>query len=327
MGSGRWDSDSYRSYSSSTSSMDAGARFSASTSAHDVLKGHTAHLNPTGVKSALNPTGTRTRESRDSADNPNSTPIIVGLDVTGSMGRVINYLAGTAMGTLFEEILTRKPVPDPHLMFMGIGDAEAGDQVPLQVSQFEADNRIVKQLTDLYLEGGGGGNEHESYNLPWYYAATHTSTDAFEKRQRKGYLFTVGDESVPGPLRRQDIKRVVGDEVERDFSNEELLTMAGRMYHVFHVMVGEGDFAGRNERKVREAWSRVLGQHALWLPDHRKLSELIVSAIQVNEGADADAVSRSWGGDTSLVVANAVRGLSASSGSTAGDGTAGVTRL
>lgn len=323
MGSGRWDSDSYAGYSKATSHMDHRARFTSSTTAHDVLRGKTAHLNPVGVKSALNPTGTRTRESRDSADNPCSTPIIVALDVTGSMGRVINELAGKGLGTLFEEILKRKPVTDPHLMFMGVGDAEAGDSAPLQVSQFEADNRIVTQLTDLYLEGGGGGNDHESYNLPWYFAAVHTATDAFEKRGKKGYLFTIGDESVPGPLRKIDIKRVIDDDVERDFSNEELLSMVGKMYNVYHVIVAEGSFASSHSRMVREAWSRVLQQRALWLSDHHNLAEVIVSAIQVNEGADVDTVVGSWKGGTAVVVKDAIGGLTAAAAAMGG----GVVRL
>jgi hypothetical protein len=56
-------------------------------------------------------------------------------------------------------------------------------------------------------------------------------------------------------------------------------------------------------------WNKVLGQRALWLSDHKKLAEVVVSAIQVNEGADVGAVSDSWSGDTSVVVRSAVGGL------------------
>ncbi|HAO33838.1 MAG TPA: hypothetical protein DCQ84_12920, partial [Candidatus Competibacteraceae bacterium] len=57
--------------------------------------------------------------------------------------------------------------------------------------------RIARQLRRLWLEKGGGGNACESYTLPWYFAATHTAIDCFEKRGKKGYLFTVGDEEPP----------------------------------------------------------------------------------------------------------------------------------
>ena len=82
-------------------------------------------------------------------------------------------------GIMVEEILARKPVSDPHILCMGIGDVLC-DQAPLQVTQFEADIRIAEQLEKLWLEKGGGGNSCESYNLPWYFAAMHTAIDCFE---------------------------------------------------------------------------------------------------------------------------------------------------
>jgi hypothetical protein len=219
-------------------------------------------------------------------------------------------LAREGLGTLFTEMLDRKPISDPHLMFMAIGDATC-DQAPLQVSQFEADIRIVEQLAGIYLEGHGGGNGFESYNLPWYFAAYHTSIDSFEKHGRKGYLFTVGDEEYPDDLTPEQIMRVCGDEVQGPISNKDLLAAAERMYHVFHIVVEEGNHARRHLDKVLTSWGANLGQRVLRLSDYTKLSEVIVSAIQIVEGADAAVVAKSWSGDTALVVANATRGLSA----------------
>jgi hypothetical protein len=93
-------------------------------------------------------------------------------------------------------------------MFMAIGDANC-DKAPLQVSQFEADKRIIDQLTQIYLEHSGGGNDFESYNLPWYFAANHTVHDSMEKRGKRGYLFTVGDEETPQDLTRDQINHII----------------------------------------------------------------------------------------------------------------------
>ena len=150
------------------------------------------------------------RESRDSKDNPKSTPVIVALDVTGSMGMLADVIAREGLGVLFNAILDLKPISDPHVMFMGVGDANC-DSAPLQVSQFEADNRIVEQLTQLFIEHGGGGNNFESYNLPWYFGARHTEHDSLIKRGKRGYLFTVGDEEAPEALTVAQIEEVIGD--------------------------------------------------------------------------------------------------------------------
>jgi len=292
MGSGSWSPSDWTTYSSSVKSKPTDKIF---TSTH-------------GIKDTLDPKGVNVRESRDSVDNPQSTAIIVALDVTGSMGMIAETLAREGLGVLFSEILDRKPVTNPHLMFMAIGDA-ACDQAPLQVSQFEADNRIVDQLTDIWLEGHGGGNDTESYDFPWYFAAQHTSIDCFEKRGKKGYLFTVGDEESPNGLTADQLARFVGDKVQGDFSPEELLVMAQRMYHVFHVIVEEGSHARSYPKEVLSSWQKLLGQKVLRLSDHTKLSEVIISAIQVVEGADKKAVAASWSGSTSLVVKRAINDL------------------
>lgn len=265
----------------------------------------------TRMKPALNPAKITMRESRDSDDSLPSTPIIVGIDVTGSMGVLAETLVKRGLRPLFEEILDRKPVTDPHVMAMAIGDAWF-DQAPLQVTQFEADIRVAEQIQDLFIEGGGGGNQYESYNLPWYFAATKTATDAWQKRGRKGYLFTVGDEPCPPVLEASHIKRVFGTGAQRDLPTADVLAMAARRYEVFHVVVEEGSFARSRLDVVMKSWTEVLGQRVLRLSDHEKLSEVIVSAIEITEGKDASAVAASWSGDTSRVVEKAVKGLTLS---------------
>ena len=171
MGSGSWDSSAWTDYSKSVHSSGVDKIY--------ISRGLDAYLDPKNAK---------IRESRDSADNPNSTAIIVDFDVTGSMGMLAEHIAKEDLGKLFQEILDRKPVTNPHLMFMANGDVYC-DEAPLQVSQFEADNRIIEQMSKIWVEGGGGGNESESYDFPWYFASRHTAIDCFEKRGKKGYLF------------------------------------------------------------------------------------------------------------------------------------------
>ncbi len=291
MGTTRWDPTDWDDYVTSHASMSTSAIFSRRT-----------------ICSNLDPKDVAVRESCDSEMNPNSTPIIVAVDNTGSMGMLAETLIRQGLGVLIEEILDRKPVTDPHVMFMAVGDAWC-DQAPLQVTQFETDIRIASQLADFWVEGGGGGNDFESYNLPWYFAAKRTKCDAILKRNKKGYLFTVGDEPPPPALLAKHVQKFLGGGLQRDISTKELHKIASQTWEIFHIMVEEGNYYSSHPDKTRKLWQQILGQRAMPLSDHRKLAEVIVSTLQVMEGADAAKVAGSWSGGTELVVRKSLNGL------------------
>lgn len=291
MGSGSFDASAYRSFTDST----VGKKTDEIYSSRKIDK----YLDPKDVK---------VRESRDSVDNPLSTPLIVALDVTGSMGMIADVIARQGLGTLFTSILDRKPITNPHIMFMGVGDANC-DSSPLQVSQFEADKSIIEQLTKIFLEHGGGGNNFESYNLPWYFAANHTVHDSYEKRAKRGYLFTIGDEEAPAPLTQEQIKKFIGDDIQADISAEECLEQAQRFYDCYHIIIKEGNHARHHLDKVVNSWLPLLGQRVIQLSDHTKLAETIVSAIEVAEGVKATDSASRWGGSASSVVHDAIKSV------------------
>lgn len=291
MGGGSFDAKAYRSYSSSV----------ASKPIHEVFKSRT-------LDDSLDPKGVKVRESRDSDDNPQSTPMIAACDVSGSMNIIAEYFAKEGLGKLFEGILQRKPIVDPHLMFMAVGDVDY-DHAPLQVSQFEADNRIVEQLTKMYVEGGGGSNKHETYDFPWYFAARHTSIDSLIKRGKKGYLYTIGDEETPEVLTRDHINKFLGYRPEADMPSKMSLEEAKRMYHVYHVVIEQGDYASGNPDGVRAAWKKMLGQHVIFLPDYKLLAETIISSMQMTEGVDKDKATSGWGTAAKKVLGDALHNL------------------
>lgn len=288
MGYGRWDSKDWDNYKTSNN-------ITSRSTVKDLYKN-------TKMVSGLDPKGV-TRESCDSAGKEHSTPVIVGLDVTGSMGYLSEEIAKGALNTLITEVYDKKPVTDPHLLFAAIGDAYS-DTTPLQVTQFEADIKIAEQLKQIYFEGRGGGNDGESYLAVWYFAARHTKIDSMEKHGRKGFLFTIGDEPNHGKLTRSQIKEIFGDDVEKDFTAEELLTEVSRSYEVFHLCVGNYSHYNSLNR-----WKKLLGERAMEVTDHTKLPEIIESTLEVLAGRDVDATASQWDGNTALVVKTAINGL------------------
>lgn len=294
MGGTRYDPGVYRSY--------------ASTTATKTHYDYHAKAMPKG----MDPKVIKVRESVKSDLNPKPTPIIVGLDVSGSMGRVVEALR-KGLGTLFEQILDRDPVSDPHVLAMAIGDMDF-DSAPVQATQFEADPvTIGKQVEELYLEGGGGGNHHESYLGPLYFALMRTKCDAFAEG-RKGFIFTVGDEEPQDVLTKAQLKEFFGDGDGSDMSAADLIASVERDWHYFHVIVAEGSHMGYYRDQTIAAWRKLMGQRALLLTDHTKLAEVVISAIEVTVGKDAATVTKSWSGDTSLVVREAIGGLTVAGG-------------
>jgi hypothetical protein len=293
--------------------MGAGRMSAASWDTHTTTRtaGKATHtvFSSRAMKETLDPKKIVLRESCDSVYNPRSTPIIIGLDVTGSMGIIPDYFVREGLKPLFEEIYTRRPVSDPAICLMGIGDV-VYDRAPLQVSQFESDIRIADQLMEVFLEGGGGGNSSESYTLAWYFASMKTKLDSYTKRKKKGFIFTIGDEEPPKRLLASELEKVFGAGQYEDLTSEQLLEMASRYFHVFHIIIEEGSHCRHDGGdRVFSTWKPLLGQRVIRLSDYKKLAEVIVSAIQVTEGDSVDTVTKSWSGDTSVVVSKAINGL------------------
>lgn len=138
-------------------------------------------LNTSKMHQSMTPFGVR-REARDSQAHPKVLPIILGLDVTGSMGDLPKHLVTTELPHLMEKSIASGL--DPAIMFCGIGDHEY-DRAPFQIGQFESgDAELDNWLTKTWLEGNGGGNAGESYQLAWIYALTKVDTDFESKHAR-----------------------------------------------------------------------------------------------------------------------------------------------
>src|SRR5579862_9269719 len=161
------------------------------------------------VHEKMDPLGIEFRESRDSEVHPNSRAVAVLFDVTGSM-RMVPRILQKNLCQLIGLLLRKGYLADPQILVGGIGDATC-DRAPLQIGQFESGIEIDQDLAKLWLEGGGGGQQTESYELAMYFMARHTSIDCFEKRGQRGYLFLIGDEMPYPAIKPKEVQRLIGD--------------------------------------------------------------------------------------------------------------------
>lgn len=230
------------------------------------------------IHESMKPQGVLIRESRDSNDHPLSVPIIIALDLTGSMLDVPLYLLREGLPKMMSGII-QKGLNDPQVLFLGIGDVEC-DSYPLQVGQFEsADLELDTWLTRTYPEAGGGSNAGESYNLAWYFAGKHTVTDSWEKRKQKGFLFTIGDEPCLNGLPANAIADLMGGQSGgTGYSNKELLESAMEQYNVYHLHVMDTRAGSRS----LDYWKRLLGQNCIKVDNHRDIPSKIAEIVLMN---------------------------------------------
>lgn len=254
------------SYSVSNSTARSTAMY-AGRSSHQIFESRS-------MNNEMNPANTL-RECCDSEEHPNTIPIIIGLDVTGSMGYVPTQFIKEGMTTMMAD-LYKAGMVDAQVLFMGIGDHEC-DRSPLQVGQFEADDQLLdKWLKNVYLESGGGGNGGESYLLAWKYAASNTRIDSFEKRGTKGFLFTIGDEPNLRTLPRRAQSEIFGSNGQYlEESDASLLEQAQESYNVFHIHTRE---TGRG-RSLDSRWREVLGDNLLIVENHTEIPTLIANTV------------------------------------------------
>jgi len=236
------------------------------------------------------------RECVDSQEHPNTIPIIIALDETGSMGHIPEAFVRDEMSKMMSGLYSAG-LGDSQVLFMGIGDIET-DRAPLQVGQFEADDELMdKWLKEIYLEGCGGGNDGESYSLAWAFAARGTKIDSFEKRGKKGYLFTIGDENDLPSVSNGELATLLGttsgiENLSGLTPASTLLQEASEKYNVFHIHTKET--RNGSKTKIQDSWKQNLGENVLFVDSYKEIANLIaekVNQFEKTEPVDEPVVS------------------------------------
>jgi hypothetical protein len=138
-----------------------------------------------------------------------------------------------------------------------------------------------EDLGRILLEGGGGGQMRESYELAMYFMARHTSIDCYDKRGRRGYLFIIGDEKTYSKVKRQEVLRVIGDQLEADIPTRQIVSELTRRYDTYYILPSGSCYSGNQE--VIKSWRALLGQNVLELDDLDAACETIALTVGLGE--------------------------------------------
>ena len=219
------------------------------------------------------------RECCNSDEHPNTLPVILALDVTGSMGTACKRTA-EALGPIVMNLLEKYKDQDIEFLIMGIGDVEY-DERPIQASQFESDVRISKDIDKIYMEHGGGGNMYESYTAAWYFGSRMTKLDCFDKQGKKGIIITMGDEPLNPYLPGRPLGRVMGTNVQ-DVDTEELYKAVLEKYDVYHIAITDESMYSHYAKQIKDTWGKLLNQHFI-IATSDELPQVIKQIVREHE--------------------------------------------
>lgn len=284
MGSGSWSSSTFASYSTSKGR-------SVDTKTGAVVGGLSAQemFSQRKIAEELNPYNVM-RECRDTEEHPNTVPVILALDVTGSMGKGAVKVA-QQLNIIMTELF--KKVKDVEFLIMAIGDF-AFDTAPLQASQYESDVRIAKHLDKVYFEGGGGSNLFESYTAAWFFGLYQTDLDCW-KRGKKGIIITLGDEPLNPYLPKKELQEVTGISVQDDVQTKDLYKKASEKFSIYHLAIDDTSTAWRwMKDHVPFSFKEYLDEGHFRVATLNTLTQEIIDIVV----KEAESVSEQ--GDTSL---------------------------
>ena len=268
MGSGSWSTRNYASYACSvghgydTSTCTLKSSYASSAQA----------FKSSSIDKAMDPKNV-IRECCDTEEHPGTIPVILALDVTGSMGATAIEVQ-KKLNPIMVEIYKR--VKDAEIMVMAIGDL-AYDESPIQISQFESDIRIAENLDKIYFENGGGGNGYESYTAAWYMGLRHCKLDCW-KRGKKGLIITMGDEPLNPYLPRGPLNEATGDTNEADVETPELFKAASEKFDIYHISVKSNCYP--DQTRENESFAKVIGSQNALVSSVDGISKKIINIVE-----------------------------------------------
>ena len=321
MGGGTWNVGTY----ASTNAANAAAGRSTFDYSAKVKSGAA----PKRVHKLLEPTtvagptslfaGTVMREVCVTDEHPNPTPILIWLDVTGS-----NITAATVvhqnLPALQAYLKDGKFCDDPQINVSAVGDATS-DDFPLQFGQYESDNRLDDQIAALILEGKGGGQQRETYELGAYMGARHVHLEPYDLFGKKGFVFFIGDEMPYQQIendytrtywggRGHTLESLTGDTLAEPLDSRQVFAELMEKNHVFFLFQRQGAYS---PAEIVPEWKKLIGdENVVILDDPAMVVEVIAALVaRFESGMSGDDTAKAMVnlGGNATTVASAVKAL------------------
>ncbi|MFC1697382.1 hypothetical protein ACFL1H_03550 [Nanoarchaeota archaeon] len=205
------------------------------------------------------------------------SPLVIACDVTGSMG---DWPATIFSKLPYLELEGKEYLgKDMQISFAAVGDAYT-DSYPLQIRKFCSGTGLKKRLEELIIEGHGGNQQRETYDL----AALYYSKNCDMPNAIKPVFIFIGDEGLYEKVDKHQAKEWTNIELTKDLTYEGVLKDLQKKFSVYLIRKpydrGYGNEMGPTDKKIYKQWSDVLGaDHISLLPSADRVVDVIFGIL------------------------------------------------
>jgi len=223
-----------------------------------------------------------------SLETKSEAPLVIACDVTGSMEewpKIIFNKLPLLYGELKKAYFKDK---DPEISFAAIGDAYC-DKYPLQVQRFDSGKSLDDRLGALVIEGGGGGQMRESYEL----AALYYARNVKMPNATKPIFIFIGDEGVYDFVNNDQAEQWARVSVKERLSTNQVIGELMQKCSVYLIRKlydknFDQDSMSDNDKEIQKQWRNLLGANRIAiLPQPERVVDVILGIVANDTGMNA----------------------------------------
>jgi hypothetical protein len=214
------------------------------------------------------------------------SPVCFNLDVSGSNIEFATIFYDKAP-MLHGQIEQQGYLKDFDISFSATGDAYT-DSAPLQVGNFAYGLKNDAVLAKLFLEGGGGGQKMETYELSAYYFAKKCTMP----NAKNPFFFFIGDEAPYPELEPRLLQKVVGSKISKSVDSGIVFESLMKKFKGNVFFLQNPYYGNRNRtyetNSIRAQWEEYFGDRKgqiLPVYEEKSVVDVILGVIALRTGS------------------------------------------
>jgi hypothetical protein len=207
----------------------------------------------------------------DKIKTKSKAPLVVLVDVTGSMGDwpATMFSKLPYMDNECKEYLGE----DMEISFAAVGDVTS-DQYPIQVRPFAKGRDMEKQLKELIIEGNGGAQARESYEV----TALYYAHNADMPKARRPIMIIIGDEGFYSTISKEHAK-MANVKLASAIDANDVFDDLKEKFSIYLIRKPYNHYGGEDAH-IQKQWEEILGkEHVAILPSADRVVDVIFGIL------------------------------------------------